>query len=159
FYGLIVDGTFYTNNGPGAGKAAITTECPGPMTSTKRQVVFNDQTIGNLHVSRKVFVPDNDSFARWLNIVTNVGSGTEHVAVSTSCNLGSDSNTRIVTTSDGDANVTVADTWVTTFQNFSGTTTSDPRLGHVLQGPGTVAAPLKTISFVNGNDGPTWSYE
>src|SRR5690242_14565407 len=46
FYGLIVDGTFFANNGPGAGKPAIGTECPGPTTSTNRQVVFNSQMIG-----------------------------------------------------------------------------------------------------------------
>ena len=161
FYGLIVNGTFYTNNGPSAGKPAIGTECPGPTTSTNRQVVFNNQVIGNLAVSRKVFVPDNDAFARWMNIVTNVGGGTEHVIVSTSCNLGSDSNTKIVATSSGDATATIADTWVTTFQNFvsPSLTTTDPRLGHILQGPAPVNVPLKTISFVDGNDEPTWSYE
>jgi len=159
FYGLIVDGTFYTNNGPGAGKPAIGTECPGPNTSTNRQVVFNNQSIGNLVVSRKIFVPDNDSFARWLNIITNIGGGPEHVIVSTSCNLGSDNATKVVTTSSGDATATITDTWVTTFQDYSGLTTTDPRLGHVLQGPGTLAAPLKTIDIVDGGNNPTWSYE
>ncbi len=72
-------------------------------------------------------------------------------------NLGSDSNTRIVTSSSGDAAAQVSDTWITTFQNFSGTTSSDPRLGHVLQQSG---APLQLsgINFANGDDNPFWGY-
>jgi hypothetical protein len=158
FYGLVVNGVFYTHNGPGGGGPPITTECPGPTTATNRQVVFNPQTIGNLQVSRKVFVPDNDSFGRWLNIITNVGAGTEAVTVSTSCNLGSDAKTVIVTSSDGNVTADLADTWVATFQDFTGTSTSDVRLGHVLQGPGATV-PLKTIAFTNGDDNPTWSYD
>jgi hypothetical protein len=51
----------------------------------------------------------------------------------------------------------VTDTWVTTFQNYSGTTSSDPRLGHIFQGPGG-AVSLAGIHFADGDDNPFWGY-
>ncbi|HVR09231.1 MAG TPA: hypothetical protein VMW75_14370 [Thermoanaerobaculia bacterium] len=141
----------YNKNGP------ATTECPGPVSHVNRQVVFPVQTVGSLHMSRKVFVPDNDQFARWLNYFTNTGATPQTVTMVVANNLGSDSNTKITGTSTGSLTPSVTDTWVTTFQNFTGKTTSDPRLGHVLQGPGG-AVPLAGISFVNGDDNPFWGY-
>lgn len=133
------------------GKA--TTECNG------RQVVLNTQTFGSLVMQRKVFVPNNDSFARWLDIFTNIGASSELVTMVVANNLGSDSHTLIDATSNGDTVADLQDTWVTTFQNFSGsaTTSSDPRLGHVLQGPGA-HVPLAGINFANGDDNPFWGY-
>jgi hypothetical protein len=142
----------YNKNGP------ATTECPGPVSHVNRQVVFPVQTSGNVQMFRKVFVPDNDQFARWLNYFTNTGASPVTVTMETSNNLGSDSNTVIVATSAGGATINTTDTWVTTFQNFSGKTTSDPRLGHVLQGGPGVATPLSGIFFQNGNDNPYWGY-
>lgn len=137
----------YNRNG------GVTTECNG------RQVVFNPQTIASLGVvmSRKVFVPSNDSFARWLNIFTNTGSSPVTFGVLTTNNLGSDSNTRIVSSSNGNNVAEITDTWVSTFQNFTGRTTSDPRLGHVLQGVGA-PTPVAGIYFADGNDRPWWGY-
>jgi hypothetical protein len=142
---------FYNKNGTAA------TECSGAASGTNRQVVFNPQQIGNIRVSRKVFVPDNDQFARWLNIFTNTGASPQTVTMVTSNNLGSDANTVVVTTSSGDATVDTADNWATSFQNYSGTTSSDPRLGHVFQGPGA-PVPLAGIHFVSGDDHPYWGY-
>jgi RTX calcium-binding nonapeptide repeat (4 copies) len=149
---LIVNGTppadsahTYNKNGP------ATTEDGG------REIVLPGEAFGNIQVSRKVFVPTNDSFARWLNIFTNTGTTTQTVRVDTSNNLGSDSNTAIVSSSNGNATAELTDNWVTTFQNYSGTTSSDVRLGHVLQGPGA-PTPLSRISFANGDDNPTWGY-
>src|SRR5262249_23946007 len=126
-----------------------TTECGG------RQGAFPVQTPGSLHVQRKVFVPANDAFARWLNIFTNTGGSPATVTMVIANNLGSDSNTQIVSSSNGNATAEVTDTWVTTFQNYSGTTSSDPRLGHVLQGPGAPVG-LAGINFANGDDNPFW---
>ncbi len=144
----------YNKNG------APTTECLGAVSGVNRQVVFPVQTSGNVQMFRKVFVPDNDQFGRWLNYFTNTGGTAQTVTMVTSNNLGSDSNTKIVNTSSGTPVVDTTDTWVTTFQNFAGasTTTSDPRLGHVLQGSGGVSTPLSGIFFANGNDRPFWGY-
>ncbi|HXD82867.1 MAG TPA: hypothetical protein VN599_00385, partial [Rudaea sp.] len=144
----------YNKNGP------ATTECTGATSGVNRQVVFPTQTSGSIAMSRKVFVPDNDSFARWLNYFTNTGATAQTVTMVVANNLGSDSNTIITNSSTGSTaspfNNTAA-TWVATFQNYSGTTSSDPRQAAVLQGPGATA-PLAGINFVNGDDNPFWGY-
>ncbi|HTQ78744.1 MAG TPA: hypothetical protein VMM92_02025, partial [Thermoanaerobaculia bacterium] len=74
-----------------------TTECQGTTSGVNRQVVFPAQQVdtGNTHVSiqRKVFVPDNDAFARWLNYFTNTSGAPVTVTAVIANNLGSDSNT------------------------------------------------------------------
>jgi hypothetical protein len=142
----------YNKNG-----APPTGECVGSVSHVNRQLVFPTQTVGNLQMFRKVFVPDNDHFARWLNYFTNTGVTPLTVTMVVANNLGSDSNTVITATSTGSLTTNTSDTWVATFQNFTGNTTSDPRLGHVLQGPGAVT-PLAGIFFENGNDNPYWGY-
>ena len=139
--------TIYNQNGP----ATLDATCGN------RQVIFPVQTVGTLSVQRRVFVPANDEFARWVNCVTNNGGAAAGVTLITSNNLGSDSGTTLVSSSDGDATAELTDTWVTTFQSYTGTTSSDPRLGHVLQGAGA-ATPLSGISFANGDDNPFWRY-
>jgi hypothetical protein len=141
----------YNKNGP------ATTECRGAVSGVDRQVVLPVQTSGSINIQRMVFVPDNDSFARWLNYFTNTGATAQTITMVQSNNLGSDSNTKIVTSSNGDNVADVTDTWVTSFQNYSGTTSSDVRLGHVFQGAGA-AVPLTGITFVDGSDRPFWGY-
>jgi hypothetical protein len=139
--------TMYNNNGAGTLDASC----------GNRQLILNNQMFGAVRVQRKIFVPSNDTFIRWYQTFTNTGVATENVTAITSNNLGSDATTSIVTTSSGDALVTTADTWATSFQAFSGTTSSDVRLGHVFWGPGA-ATGLNAINFVNGDDNPFWSY-
>ncbi|HSU82607.1 MAG TPA: hypothetical protein VLR69_09320 [Thermoanaerobaculia bacterium] len=143
----------YNKNGP------ATTECTGATSGVNRQVVFPVQNVASLNVNmwRKVYVPDNDSYARWLNYFQNTGATPVTLTAVIANNLGSDSNTVIVTSSNGNATAETTDTWVTTFQNYSGTTSSDPRLGHVFQGAGA-AVQLAGINFANGDDNPYWGY-
>jgi hypothetical protein len=138
------------------------TGATGPCeTGNADYVIYNKngtptQTSGNLSFYRKVLIPDNDAFARWLNFFTNTGTSTITFNVIYSNNLGSDSNTVVVTSSNGNNAAELTDSWVTTFQNYSGTTSSDPRLGHVLQGTGKTS--LSNIFFADGNDNPYWAY-
>ncbi len=141
----------YNKNGP------ATTECTGTTSGVNRQVVFPVQTSGSIQLQRKVFVPDNDSFARWLNYFTNTGATPQTVTMVIANNLGSDANTVVVDSSNGNATAEVTDTWVSSFQNFSGTTSSDPRQASVFQGPGA-SVPLAGINYVNGDDNPFWGY-
>ena len=115
------------------------------------------KAIDGLNVSRRVYVPTDDHFERTLNIFTNPGASPITATMGTSNNLGSDSNTKITGTSAGGTTAANGDSWVTTFQNWSGTTTSDPRLGHVLQNTGA-KVPVTNVSFTNGSDKPTWGY-
>jgi len=142
----------YNKRGP------ATTECLGATSGVNRQVVFPIQTSGSIQMQRKVFVPDNDSFGRWLNYFTNTGGAPVTVTAVIANNLGSDSNTVVVTSSNGNATVEPTDTWATSFQAYSGTTSSDVRLGHVFQGTGA-SVPLAGINFVGGtDDNPFWGY-
>ena len=56
------------------GENLASEECP--QSGTNRQLVFAAQNFPalNLQVTRKVFVPSNAEFLRWLNIITNTGS-------------------------------------------------------------------------------------
>jgi uncharacterized repeat protein (TIGR01451 family) len=139
--------TMYNKRGP----ATLDATC------ANRQIIYPAQTIGPLSVRRKAFVPTNDRFIRWVNFYTNTSGAPVTFTTITSNNLGSDSNTVIVNSSNGDAVAQPTDTWVTTFQNWSGSTSTDPRLGHILQGPGA-STPVTTIFFANGNDTPYWGY-
>ncbi len=143
----------YNKNGP----AAVDATVPAIPQCTNRQYVFGTQTIGGLSVRRKIYVPTNDAFERSLNFFTNTTGAPITFTMITSNNLGSDSNTRIVTTSSGDNVVTTADNWITSFQLYSGNTSSDPRLGHVVQGPGA-PTPVSNVNFVDGDDNPYWGY-
>lgn len=148
----------YNKNGP------ATNECNG------RQIVFPAQTIaapaplgvtapiaGVLSVSRKIYVPTDDTFSRSLNIVTNISAAPVTFSLMTSNDLGSGNSTMITGTSTGTIPPTVADKWVTSFQAYSGTTSSEPRLGHVLQGV-TAATPVAAINFADGSGFPWWGY-
>ncbi|MGB0133056.1 hypothetical protein [Dokdonella sp.] len=135
----------YNQNG------AATSDCGG------RQVIYNTQAINGIDVSRRVYVPTDDSFARWVNIFTNTTGAPVSFHAVASNNLGSDGNTVVVTSSSGDAIATGADNWVTTFQDYSGTTSSDPRLGHVLKGPGSSVG-LASVNIADGENNPFWSY-
>jgi hypothetical protein len=126
-------------------------------TCTGQGLNFPVQSVDGLNVSRRVFVPTNDHFERTLNVFTNPGTTPITTTISTGNNLGSDNNTVITGTSNGTDTAADGDKWVTTFQNFSGTTSSDPRLGHVLQGAGA-AVGSANVTFNNGDDNPTWGY-
>jgi hypothetical protein len=91
--------------------------------------------------------------------VTNTGSTATTAHLYIANNLGSDNNTIITGSSSGDAAGTTADSWVGTMQNYSGNTSSDPRLAHVLGGTGAGAdAALAEANFANGDDNPYWNY-
>lgn len=146
----------------GGGTYILYNQTGGPPvpdgTCGNRQYIFPTKPAGGVLMQRKVFVPSNDSFARWLNIFTNTtGSPITFNAIIDGDNLGSDDNTVIVTSSNGNAVAEVGDLWVTTFQAYSGNTSSDVRLGHVFQGPGG-AVGLAGVTFVNGDDSPFWYY-
>jgi len=133
---------------------------PAVPACTNRQLVFPAKTIGALSIRRKVFVPNNDQFIRWLSFFTNTSGVPVTFTMISDNNLGSDGNTVITGSSSGDNAAQVTDTWVATFQSFgfpTATTSSDPRIGHVLQGTGA-PTPVSNIFFANTNDQPFWTY-
>jgi hypothetical protein len=146
--------SFYNQTG---GPPTVDAGVPAVAFCTGRQYVFPAQTLGALSVVRKVYVPNNDTYARWMNVFTNTSASPVTFNMITGNNLGSDSNTQITGSSSGDLVATPADLWVSSFQAYSGTTSSDVRAGHVLQGNGA-PTPVSVINFVNGDDNPWWTY-
>lgn len=139
--------TLYTQNGPAS------LEC------NNRQVVNPSQTIGSIQVQRKIFVPSNDQFARWVSIFTNTGGGSQSVTAVIANNLGSQENTTISGSSNGNTTAEITDSWITTDGNFVAPDDTDPRLGHIIQGPGA-RTPISSVTFPAGAaaDFPTWAY-
>ena len=119
---------------PGQG---VTEECP--QNNKNRQLVFQTQSFPavNLQVTRKVMVPNNGSFVRWLNIVTNTDSAPQEVGIALQGLLGSGTQTKIIATSDGDSTLTATDLWFTSGQAVpTNTKSTQPRVGFVIQGNG-----------------------
>jgi hypothetical protein len=117
------------------GQALAGQECPDSNGKNK-QLDFASQTFSaqNLTLARKVYVPSNQEWARWLNIVTNTGSASTQVTITLLGLIGSGSATQVVTTSSGDNSLTIGDLWFTTQQNVSNSL--EPSIGYVVQGPG-----------------------
>ncbi len=134
---------------PGEGLAAE--ECP--QNGKNRQLVFQTQAFParNLTLTRKVFVPSNGEFLRWMNIVTNTGSVPVNASVTLRGLLGSGTATRVTATSTGDAGLSSNALWFTTAQQTpKNTFSTQPKLGFVVQGPG---APLPQVAL--GSAGQT----
>jgi hypothetical protein len=122
------------------GQALAGQECT--QDNENRQLDFPTQTFpaANLQVTRKVFVPNNGSFVRWLNIVTNTAAAPQQVGITLQGLLGSGSQTKIIATSDGDSTLNAADLWFTSGQSVpQGSYSTEPRIGFVIQGAGATA--------------------
>ena len=94
---------------------------------------YTNSYMGDVRVSRKVFVPEDDAFVRYLEILENTNA-TEPVTATVQINsyLGSINNTQLVTTSTGDQNFNAADDYIITDDNSDGTGT--PTMVHVFSG-------------------------
>jgi len=116
------------------GQALAGQDCPDGNGKNK-ELIFATQAFGaqNLSITRKVYVPSNDDWARWLNIVTNTGQASMQVTISLLGLIGSGSETYVVTTSSGDNILTTSDMWFTTAQNAKNSL--EPTIGYVVQGP------------------------
>jgi len=137
------------------GQALAGEDCPDGN-GTNQELVFPTQTFGaqNLTLTRKVFVPHNQAWARWQNIVTNTGSTQAQVGISlkgllatvSSCPVGP-CNTQVIATSTGDTTLGAQDLWFTTAQSVpQGRTSFEPRLGFVVQNTGA-ATPASSVGI------------
>ncbi|MCL4695114.1 MAG: hypothetical protein KJ060_21705 [Candidatus Hydrogenedentes bacterium] len=144
---MFVNGVVYNMNGGTAPDG----DC------SNRQFLFAPQMIGDIEVSRRVFVPDNDEFCRWINVFTNTGGTNQNVMVTIFNDLGSDTDTVLVETSTPPAAATTSDNWAVSFEDYTGGVSPSPRLGHVFQGPNRQIG-ITDIDFLTGNDQPFWEY-
>ena len=129
------------------GENLASEECP--QNGKNRQLVFQTQTFPllNLQLTRKVFVPRNAPFLRWLNVVTNTGPHPVSVSLALLGLLGSGTDTRITSTSTGEPGLSSQVQWFTTAQQTAqGTFSRQPKLGFVVQGPGAGPPPSVAIN-------------
>jgi hypothetical protein len=137
------------------GQAPASEDCPDSNGKNK-QLNFATQTFGaeNLSLTRKVYVPSGQEWARWLNIVTNTGSASTQVAITLLGLIASGSNTYVVTTSSGDNSLTIGDLWFTSAQRVpQGTTSLEPVIGYVVQGPGATT-PVSNLGISTTSSPP-----
>lgn len=128
------------------------TECNG------RQMVLPTQALGGVSVARKIYVPADDGFARWLTTISNPGGAARVVTVGVSGNLGSDAGTTLGATSSGDMAASAGDDWVVTYGAFTQDSSREPRLAHVLSSTGA-SAMATGVQFATGDDTPAWAYQ
>jgi hypothetical protein len=126
----------------------------GTVSSDGRAVNYT-ATMSDLKVTRSFYVPATTTltgadYGRYVDCVENTGtSAANNVTVGLASNLGSDGATVLVTTSDGNANLTKSDVWaVTDDADGSG----DPSLAHVF-GRG-----VDSITSSTGSDALTWNF-
>ena len=108
-----------------------------------REIVIGPSKFGDFTVTRKVFVPADDAFVRYLEIVDNIGVATGSVNVEVASNLGSDDATQVVGTSSGDLLFRADDDWIVTDDGPSG----DPTVAHVFSAPGASVEPTEAQQF------------
>lgn len=101
-----------------------------------------------ISVTRKIFVPADHAWARFLEVVTNTGSVTTTYSLDIVTNFGSDSETRVIGTSSGDAVFDPGDKWVVTDDQDA---TGDPTLLHVIRGADAAAPSSASVGedFLN----------
>ena len=110
-----------------------------------REIVIGTANIGDIEVTRKVYVPEDQSWARFLEIITNTGASTADFTVSLDTDLGSDGETFIVDTSSGDTTFNTDDNWLIT-DDFDGG--GDPTLLHILAGEdGEIQPDAASLNF------------
>ncbi|QFS44263.1 calcium-binding protein [Nostoc sphaeroides] len=114
-----------------------------------REVVIEPVFIDQVQVQRKIYVPEDQSWARFLEIVTNTSSATVNYTVNLNTNLGSDDSTVLVSTSSGDNVFNTDDNWLVT-DDFDGG--GDPTLVHVIAGEnGSLRPDAASLNFDNVN--------
>ncbi|UUX95433.1 CARDB domain-containing protein [Aquabacterium sp. J223] len=99
-----------------------------------RQVVVADTPLTDIRVGRKIFVPTDAGFARFLETFTNNSDQVREISVELRTNLGSDSGTQLIATFSGDQFYDAGDQWLVTDDGSNGG--GDPSMAHVLWGAG-----------------------
>ena len=82
-----------------------------------REVIIGPAIISGLEITRRIYVPNNFAYARFLEVIHNPGATPIDITVPIRTDLGSDYETVIVNTSSGDTVFTIDDNWIVTDDN------------------------------------------
>ncbi len=129
---------------------------PGSFTldGSGREVTFPVQSMSGLDVVRRVYVPQEANFVRYLNVLTNPTGADITVSVEYDTNLGSDSNTTIVATTSGDIIADLADSWAVTNGD-----SRDPIVSHIWDGLGAMDTVDVLFLSAPGDDDVDWTWD
>ncbi|MBT7903508.1 BspA family leucine-rich repeat surface protein [Candidatus Woesearchaeota archaeon] len=118
------------------------------------------QIISDLNITRKIYVSDQENWIRYLEILQNPTEQEICVNVSISGDLGSDSSTVCVNTSDGDNDFTIADSWFITDDegDLGGGSENDPTLAFVFQEDNFGVERIDSAYCADGDDMPYWQW-
>jgi hypothetical protein len=103
-----------------------------------RQWAFGPAVMSGLRVTRRVYVPATDAWARFLEEFNNPTAAPITVTVRIETNAGSDGGTNITASFTGDLAFTVDDRWLCTDDSDG---SGDPSLGHNFWGEGATLRP------------------
>jgi hypothetical protein len=124
----------------------------GFQDASGRSFLLGPSTLSGLSATRSIYVPNDDTFARFVDSFTNPTTSTIAATISYRTNLGSDGSTQVIATSSGDLNVATDDSWILTDDSSDGS--GDPAVGHLFYGPGS----LTPSSINRSGDDITWSF-
>jgi hypothetical protein len=141
--------TFYANGNPQVYnvpyRSWANTELNGRQLVITQSAFINYLPPG-LQVSRKIFVPENGYFARFLEIFENTGTAPLTLDAQIQSALAPRTNVNIVNTSSGDRLFTTADRWLITDDG----TGAAPVLVDLFGGPGAAITPAAAgFAFTN----------
>ena len=124
-----------------------------------REVLFDPAPMGDLVVSRRVYVPEDAQFIRYLETFENPGDAEVEVQVRISIGLGSDGDTELQAEANGDGVLDATDDWFVTddpaTEGGGGIYDDDPVLAFSFAGPEAGVRPAQ-ISAVG--DPMTYTY-
>ncbi|MGL6078503.1 carboxypeptidase regulatory-like domain-containing protein [Methyloversatilis discipulorum] len=106
-----------------------------------RELLLGPARVGAFEVVRRLYVPSDGRYARYIELITNTGASAQTINVTLSSNLGSDSATRVVVSPTDTAH-----RYAVTTEGASG---GDPALAHVFAGTTSTLVPVATISSDN----------
>ena len=148
FNGIVITGINGTTLGTplvfNTGQPLAGEDCPD-SNNVNQELLFPSQSFTgagyDLAVTRKVFVPHNKNWLRWLNIFTNNGTSDAQLAVTLRGLIASGSQTKITATNSGGSTINASTLWFTSAQTVpQGEHSYEPRIGYVLQNTGGAVA-------------------
>ncbi len=117
----------------------------GTLSVDGRTLSLTDTVSSELRLNRKVYVPTDDAFARFLDQVTNTGTTTRTVTLTVYGNLGSDGGTQLFGTDTLPVGVfDITDHWMATDDRDG---SGDPSLAHVSWGAGGLAPSSVSLNY------------
>ena len=156
--GVVIDGTSDAYDGglylrladATSGLSNYTFNADSGLRSDGSQTLTLIDTVNSdLRLTRQIYVPGNDGFARYLDQVTNTSTVARTLTLSIDTNLGSDSSTRLIATDAVDLAVyDNNDHWLVTDDVNNG---GDPSLAHISWGAGGLAPAAASLSGDNLN--------